>query len=182
MKSSPPVRRYAEDPVVDCSLHHSVRDAAAYAVMTGGGETYFSAFAIFLKATTTQVALLASLPSLLGSFAQLFSAWWGHRSGMRKALIMRGVYLQAAMWLPLMLLPMLFPAHAVTLLIACIILYYAAGNLAIPQWSSMIGELVPERTRGHFFALRTRLANVMSFIALILAGVTLNYFDGSGAT
>jgi hypothetical protein len=78
-------RTYADDPIVDRSLRHSVRDAAAYSVMTGGGETYFSAFAVFLKASTPQVALLASLPSLLGSFAQLFSAWWGHRKGVRKS-------------------------------------------------------------------------------------------------
>ena len=182
MEPTPPRYGYAEDPVVDRSLHHSVRDAAAYSVMTGGGETYFSAFAIFLKATTTQVALLASLPPLLGSLAQLLSAWWGHRSGMRKALILRGVYLQTAMWLPLMLLPALFPAHAVSLLIGCVILYFAAGHLAVPQWSSMIGDLVPERSRGRFFAKRTRLANVMSFVALILSGIGLNYFDGRGAT
>lgn len=175
-------RRYADDPVVDRSLRHSVRDAAAYSVMTGGGETYFSAFAVFLKATTTQMALLASLPSLLGSFAQLFSAWWGHRKGLRKSLIMNGVYLQAATWLPLMALPILFPEHAVPLLIVCVICYQACGHLAIPQWSSMIGDLVPEQSRGRFFARRTRLASVMSFVALILAGTALHYFDGSGMT
>jgi len=58
MGSPSPRTRYVEDPVVDRSLHHSMRDAAAYSVMTGGGETYFSAFAIFLKASITQVALL----------------------------------------------------------------------------------------------------------------------------
>ena len=179
---SPLRHGYADDPVIEKTLRHSVRDAAAYSVMTGGGETYFSAFAVFLKATTTQMALLASLPPLLGSFAQLFSAWWGHRKGLRKSLILSGVYLQAATWLPLMALPVLFPAHAAPLLIACVIVYYACGHLAVPQWSSMIGDLVPERSRGRFFAERTRLASVMSFIALITAGATLNHFDGSGQT
>lgn len=182
MHSKPVVHGYAADPVIDRSLHHSVRDAAAYSVMTGGGETYFSAFAVFLKANTTQLALLASLPSLLGSFAQLFSAWWGHRTGLRKTIVLRGVYLQAAMWLPLILLPLLFPAHAVSLFIMCVIFYYAAGHLAVPQWSSMIGDLVPERSRGRFFALRTRLASIMSFVALILAGLILNFFDAREAT
>jgi len=79
-------------------------------------------------------------------------------------------------------LPVLFPSHAVPLLIACVIVYYACGHLAVPQWSSMIGDLVPEHSRGRFFAERTRLASVMSFIALIVAGATLNHFDGSGQT
>ena len=45
-------RRFAKDPSVDRALRHSVRDGVAYSVMAGAGETYFSAFAIFFKATT----------------------------------------------------------------------------------------------------------------------------------
>ncbi len=177
-----PDKAHSQDPAVERSLRHSVRDAAAYSVMTGAGETYFSAFAVFLKASTAQVALLASLPPLLGSFAQLFSAWWGHRRGIRKSLILTGVYLQALSWLPLMLLPLLFPEHAVPLLIGSVILYHAAGNLATPQWSSMMGDLVPEQTRGRFFALRTRVASIMSFLALIVGGLILHLFDSNALT
>ena len=175
-------RVLSQDPAVERSLRHSVRDAAAYSVMTGAGETYFSAFAVFLKASTTQVALLSSLPPLLGSFAQIVSAWWGHRHGLRKPVILAGVYLQALAWLPLMLLPLLFPEHAVPLLIGSVILYQAAGNLATPQWSSMMGDLVPEQSRGRFFALRTRVASVMSFLALIAGGLILHFFDNHGLT
>lgn len=174
--------RSQQDPAVDRSLRHSVRDAGYYSVMTGAGETYFSAYAVFLKASTAQVALLSSLPPLLGSFAQLLSAWWGHRRGIRKPLILAGVYLQAAAWLPLMLLPLLFPEQAVPLLIASVALYHFGGNLATPQWSSMMGDLVPERSRGRFFALRTRVASVVSFAALIGGGLGLHLFDHSGHT
>jgi len=183
MSSSPLARqRYADDPIVESSLRHSVQDAGYYSVMTGAGETYFSAFAVFLRANSTQMALLASLPSLLGSFAQLLSAWWGHRQGIRKSLILGGVFLQAATWLPLMILPVWFPRHALPLFIACVVLYYAGGHLATPQWSSMIGDLVPEQSRGRFFAKRTRLASVVSFIALVIAGAVLNHFDQRGRT
>jgi len=48
-----------------------MKDAAAYAVMMGIGETYLSAFALFLKGSTPQIGLLASLPPLLGSLAQV---------------------------------------------------------------------------------------------------------------
>lgn len=177
---SEPVRSH--DPVVERSLRHSVRDAAAYSVMTGVGETYFSAYAVFLKASTAQVALLSSLPPLLGSFAQLLSAWWGHRRDLRKPIILAGVYLQAFAWLPLMLLPLIFPDYAVPLLIASVIVYHAGGNLATPQWSSMMGDLVPERSRGRFFALRTRVASVMSFVALVAGGLILHLFDEFGYT
>jgi len=179
--TSHPERR-AADPRVNKSLKHSVRDGAWYAVMTGAGESYFSAFAVFLKASTAQIGFLASVPTLLASFAQLFSAWLGHRYGKRKAIILIGAGLQALIWLPLLSLPLLFPHHAVELLITCIILYHAFGNLASPQWSSLMGELVAERKRGRYFARRTAISSMISFIALIAAGILLHYFDDEKLT
>lgn len=170
------------DPRVKSSLKHSIRDGAAYAVMTGAGESYFSAFAVFLKANTAQIGFLASIPTLLASFAQLFSAWLGHKLGKRKAIILVGAGLQAVIWLPLMLLPLLFPQYAVELLIGCIIFYHAFGNLASPQWSSLMGELVTERKRGRYFGRRTAISSMVSFIALIGAGLLLHYFDDAQAT
>jgi len=170
-------RRVAKDPLVDRALRHSVRDGVAYSVMAGAGETYFSAFAIFFKATTTQIGLLASLPPLISSLAQLFSAWLSRKSPTRKQIIVTGASLQALIWLPLMLLPMLYREAAVAIIIGCIVLYHASGSLVIPQWSSLMGELVPERRRGRYFALRTRFTSVAAFVALISAGVVLYLFE-----
>ena len=164
------------DPRVKRSLKHSIKDGAAYAVMTGAGESYFSAFAVFLKASTAQIGFLASMPALMASFVQLLSAWLGHKYGKRKALIIIGASLQAVIWLPLMFLPVLVPDYAVELLIACIILYHAFGNLAAPQWSSLMGELVTEHKRGRYFARRTAISSIVSFIALVSAGFILHYF------
>ena len=121
---------YSADPAVDRSLRHSVRDGMAYSVMAGGGETYLSAYALFLKATAPQVALVTTLPTLLGSLAQLFSAWVGRRVGRRKPIILVGAALQGLTWLPLLALPLLFPAHAVPLLLGIVTLYFAGGHLA----------------------------------------------------
>ena len=159
------------------SLKHSVRDGGAYAVMTGAGETYFSAFALFLKASTAQIAFLVSVPPLLASFAQLFSAWLGHKTGKRKAIILVGATLQGFVWLPLALLPLLYPDYAIPLLTACVIFYHAFSNLASPQWASLMGDLVHENQRGRFFALRTKVSNITAFVALFLAGGILHLLD-----
>jgi MFS family permease len=174
--------RYAKDPQVDKSLRHSVRDAVAFSVMSGAGETYFSAFALFLKASTPQIALLASLPPLLGSFMQLLSAWIARYKVRRKTIILLGAGFQALTWVPLLLLPVLFPEHAVPLLIVCVTVYYATAHLIAPQWTSLMGDLVPERRRGRYFARRTRLASVTAFFSLVLAGAALAFFDGRGHT
>ena len=137
--------RYSKDPRTEQSLRHSVRDGVAYSFMTGAGETYFSAYALFLKATTAQISWLAAFPSLMGSFAQLISAWLASHTGRRKTIILTGVALQTLMWLPITWLPYFFPAHAVPIMIACVALYYAGCHLAAPAWNSLMGDLVPER-------------------------------------
>ncbi|HEX5055037.1 MAG TPA: MFS transporter [Gammaproteobacteria bacterium] len=168
---------YSKDPQIQRSLRYSVRDAVSFSVMAGGLETYFSAFAIFLKASALQVALVATLPNLLGSLGQLVSAWLGHRINRRKPIIVRGAYAQALV-LPFMLaLPFLFPDYAIPLVMLALTLYYAAAHIIVPQWTSLMGELVPERRRGRFFAHRTRLATVSSFLALFTGGLLLHGFN-----
>lgn len=159
-----------------------MRDGAAYAVMSGSGETYFSAFAVFLKASTAQIGFLASVPALLASFAQLLSAWLGHTFGNRKVIILIGATLQALVWIPMAMLLLVPTEYQVEIFIACVILYYAFGNLAAPQWSSLMGDLVTEKKRGRFFARRTRISSMTSFLALVTAGTLLHYFDHHMAT
>lgn len=172
----------ADDPVVDRSLKHSIKDGIFFSAMVGGAESYFSAFAVFLKATTAQIGLLASLPPLLASFMQLVSAWLGRRTGKRKELIVVGALFQMACFIPLAALPILFPQHAVPLLLVAIVFYFLGPNLGAPQWGSLMGDLVPEDRRGRFFALRTRLSSFASFTALIVAGLVLDWFDGHSIT
>ena len=112
-----PAQQFSKDPVVERSLRHSLYDGITYSLMTGSAESYFSAFAILLKATTAQIGLLASLPPLLASFMQLFSAWLGRRTGHRKQIIVFGALVQATTLVPLTLLPLLFPDDAVFLLL-----------------------------------------------------------------
>jgi len=167
-------RPYSEDPQVESSLRHSIKDGIYYSVLTGGAESYFSAFAIFLHASTTVVGLLASLPPLLASFMQMVSAWIGRRFGIRKRIIVYGALLQAACLIPLALAPLLAPAYAAWLLIPIVFVYFCGPNLGSPQWNSLIGDLVPESRRGRFFAERTRLSSVASVSALIVAGLLLD--------
>ena len=172
----------ADDPVVDRSLKHSIKDGIFFSAMVGGAESYFSAFAVFLKATTAQIGVLASLPPLLASFMQLVSAWLGRKTGKRKELIVVGALFQTVCFLPVATLPLLFPEHAVPLLIVAIVFYFLGPNLGAPQWGSLMGDLVPEDRRGRFFALRTRLSSFASFTALIVAGLVIDWFDGHALT
>ncbi|MGH8503324.1 MAG: MFS transporter [Gammaproteobacteria bacterium] len=164
------------------SLRHSTRDGIAFSVMSGAGETYLSAYALFLKATAEQIAWLASIPPLIGATLQLVSAWLGGRGTPRKTLIVVGACVQGLIWLPLVLLPLVMPAHAVPLLIGCVVLYHACSNFIQPQWSSLMRDLVPEKRRGRYFGQRTRIASLTAFIALVSAGGVLAAFNRHEAT
>jgi MFS family permease len=176
-----PAGQFSKDPLVDKALRHSVRDGMAYSVQVGAGETYFSAFALFLRATAPQVALVSTLPLLLASFAQIFSAWIGDYVGRRRVVLL-GCALQALLWLPILLLPVLFSAYAVAALLVLLVLYHSANNLAAPQWTSIMRDLVSERRRGRYFAHRTRLTTIATFVSLVLCGVILHELDTAGRT
>ena len=173
--------RFSKDPEVDRALRHSVRDGMAYSVQVGAGETYFSAFALYLRATAPQVALLTTLPPLLGSLAQLFSAWLGGFFG-RRRLVLAGCAAQALVWLPILLVPVLAPAHEISALLVLLALYHSANNLAAPQWTSIMRDLVSERRRGRYFGYRTRLTTIATFVALVACGALLHELDAAGRT
>ena len=42
--------------------------------MRGAGGAYLSAYALYVNAAAAQVGLIATLPALVGSFAQLLAA------------------------------------------------------------------------------------------------------------
>lgn len=185
----PPARWYhprrephSPDPVVDRSLRHSIKDGVAYTVLSGGTETWFSAWALHLSAAASQIALLASLPPLLGSLSQLLGAWLGRRAGRRRAIILGGASVQALALVPMALLPLVFPRLAFLWVLGGAILYFGGVNAAAPQWSSLMGDLVPEDRRGRYFGLRNRLCSITGFIALALSGLLLDHFSRHSAT
>lgn len=168
---------FSPDPNIEQSLRHSVRDGVAYSVMSGAGETYFAAYAIFLGATAAQVSLLAALPPLFGAIAQFFAAWLETRAGTRRAIICAAAFMHALTWFPIIWMPYFFPEQAIPVMVSCIVLYYGWMGLGAPLWCSLMGDLVPSRKRGRFFGGRTQLMSVSSFIALILGGLVLQFFE-----
>lgn len=154
----------------------------AYAVMQGGAETYLAAFSLFCRASAAQVALLSTLPQLLASLAQLLGAWMVRHLRRRKPVILGGVLFQALTLLPILTVPLWFADQAVMLLLVLYTFYFAGGGLAAPPWTSLMGDIVPEQRRGRFFALRTRLMNIVAFTALVSSGLILHFFDHRDAT
>ncbi len=159
------------------SRRYGIRDGGWFAVMQGGGENYLSAFALLLHATAFQIGLLSALPQLVGTWTQLLSVKVLNRMPHRKAIILAGAAGQTLLWLPLLALPLLYPAQGPWLLIACAVLYFGMGHFVIPAWNSLITDLVDADKRGVYFARRAKVMAVTSFTALCSAGLILNWAE-----
>lgn len=127
---------------------HGIREGAGTAVMQGAGENFFTAFALTFHATTSQIGLLNVLPAFIGTFAQLASVLWLRWFDHRHAIVVAGATTQAILWLPLLLLPFLFPEYGVILIITCAVLLVVVGHFTIPAWNSLITDLLDPNTRG----------------------------------
>src|SRR5262249_42640337 len=51
--------------------------------------------------------------------------------------------------------------------------YHASGAISSPVWNSLIGDLVPDESRGRFFGYRNQQANIIMVLAVMSAGVIL---------
>jgi MFS family permease len=160
------------------TLKSSVNDGMANAAMLGFGETYLSAFAIFLNGTSFQIGMLASLPLLVGSIFQTLGVWLIEKFQSRKKIMLYAATLQALIWLPIAFLPFIFrESCGVSILVFLAVLYQTMGSLTAPAWNSLMGDLVPVETRGSYFGYRNKQIGIVTLITIILAGESLHFFE-----
>ena len=160
------------------SLTYSILDGAFYSIMVGFGESFFSAFAVFLKANNLQLGLLGSLPQALGSLSQFFSNRLIKLFNSRKNFVCISALLEGLMYIPIALVFFLGELK-VYHLIFFVCLYWLFGMILTPAWSSWMGDLVNEKERGVYFGRRNRIAGFASFVSLLIGGYILhNFSDG----
>ena len=159
------------------SRRYGLRDGACQAITQGSGEQYLSAFALLFHANAFQLSILSALPQLLGTGAQLASVKLLQLFRDRKALIRIGTIGQALAWIPIVLLPLLFPAFGPWLVIAGTALYFACSQFTMPTWNSFIADHLDQHERGAYFARRAMIMASFSFVALCTAGWLLSLWQ-----
>lgn len=165
-----------EDAAVRKSLAHSIKDGVAFAATTGFGDNYINPFAVALGASNFQIGLLTSVSQLVPSITQLKAADVTERVGSRKKIVVRSVFLQASMLLPIATVFYLPRPFQIIALICFYALYMSFSSFAGPAWGSLMANLVPEGKRGAFFSKRGRLVSQITVLSSFLAGYILNLF------
>jgi sugar phosphate permease len=163
----------------DNSLRFAIYDGFFYSLMVGFGETYISAYAIFLGAQNTELGVLSAFPPFLAGMAQLFTVRLMRLYASRRKLLCTLVFLQALFILPVCFSHLL-PWLQVELYILFVTLFMIAGSVGGPVWNSWIGDLVEPSKRGKYFGLRNRVVTIGTFMSMVAAGFTLNYFKNRG--
>jgi MFS family permease len=159
------------------SLGLSIKDGVAFAATTGFGDNYINPFAVALGASNFQIGLLSSISQLIPSLIQLKVADFAERFGSRKKIIVRSVFLQAFMLLPVAMIPYMPEFLRVYALIGFSTLYLLFASFASPAWGSLMANLVPERKRGAFFSKRGRIIGLVTVVSTFLAGYILQVFE-----
>jgi len=154
------------------ALLHSTSEGKWWAVMVGFGDSFLPAFAVLLKATTTQLGLLVSIPQLFAAFIQLLAIHFENNHISRKSMMVTTTILQGLTWFAIFLLTWL--SGSVYVLIVLATLYAGMGAMGLPFWVSWMGDIVDEDKRGTFFGRRNRIIGVVTFMSLAVAGTLLD--------
>jgi MFS family permease len=165
--------RSASPNVLARDLRSIVGDGVFYSVMVGLGETYVPAFALALGHGATAAALVATLPMLVGSLAQLGSPFAVRRVGSYRRWVVTCARLQAACFAPLVAAALGAPLGVVGLF-AVMSAYWGFSLSTGPAWNAWVGTLVPPELRARFFAGRSRWAHVALLGSLLAASYVLH--------
>ncbi|MBU1694335.1 MAG: MFS transporter [Verrucomicrobia bacterium] len=158
----------------------STVEGSVWSFMSGFGETYIMPFAVFLKASNRALAFLGTMPALIGAVSQTAGAALTDRLGRRRGPLVLFCLIQALAFLPLFLVPRLFPRYGVLAVILFAALAIGAGNAVAPAWLSLMSEVVPTAQRGDFFGRRGRVVVLTVFLATLGAGGLLSLYQRAG--
>ena len=157
------------------NLKLSTIEGCFWAVMYGGGETFLSACAVFLQFSPFQISFLSSFPPFIGSCFQLFSSIIKNKFKDIKQFVVTMSYLQAILWIVLVILLFYKPTYKYILIWSCI--YWTIGTIIQPVWTAWMGYFVPRRIRARYFGKRNRIIGFISFLATLIAGYILDIFS-----
>jgi len=150
-----------------------------FSIMLGTGEQVLPAFVLALGMGELASGLIATVPLLIGALLQLLTPRGVNYVRSHRRWVYRMSYLQAAVFLPLILGAYLgsMPLLAVFGLASA---YYAFNFTVGPPWNVWMEQLIPVSIRARFFARRTRFTQGALLLGFVLAGSILQWSDTIG--
>ncbi|HEU5077238.1 MAG TPA: MFS transporter [Polyangiaceae bacterium] len=146
------------------ALKISVAEGVFHATMVGVAESYLGAFAVELGHRDHALALLVTIPLLVGSSAQLLASPLVSLLGSRKRLVVLGATMQALTHLAFAIIAWT-ETRSFAWLLGAKCTYWISGMLIAPPWGAWMASLISGARRERYFAWRSGAVH----LALLLA-------------
>ncbi|MBD3247242.1 MFS transporter, partial [Candidatus Pacearchaeota archaeon] len=189
-KKSPSSKEKEESPIMREKKHQARRTSIKEGMFATSsfyfGNHYLSPFAIAINSSSSMVAMLSSISGLLGPITQLFSSKLIEKYS-RKRIVLKAVFWEAIIWLPIILIGFLFYKGIITNILPLFFLlifsiHIIISNTSGPAWFSWMGDIVDETYRGRWFAKRNLINGVITIFAALATAFFLDYFKSKGWT
>ena len=140
-------------------------------------------FARMLGFDDFDFGLLAALP-FVATFGQLVAAVLIEQTGLRKFQFLHCGTITRLLWLVVAAIPLALPVPGrsgiVTTLLVLLTIWFA-GAMTDIAWLTWMGDLVPRRIRGRYFAARLRWTQPVGIVVVIALGILLDAVSRGGA-
>ncbi|MEF3279507.1 MAG: MFS transporter [Elusimicrobiota bacterium] len=161
------------------SIDLSIKDGICWANMVGLVEPYIVPFALNLGASNLFIGVVRSIPSLISSFSQFFSEWlvWYYRSCQK--IVYWSVFIQAFCIFISSFTILIDLWWSKYLFLFLVIGYSFSGSVATAPWFTLMGEYLPQNSRGKFFGKRTQIIGIFYFFSSFVAGYLLKVYNSN---
>ena len=127
--------------------------------------------------TEYHFGLMGAIP-FVATFAQLFAALIIERTGLRKYQFTDCATVHRLMWIPIALVPLVLPwgsSACIYSVLGLLLASWFLESMARPAWLTWMGDLIPRRIRGRYFAIRGRITQGFQIIAVIMLGLLIDH-------
>ena len=161
-----------------------VVEGSATAISRNLGPMYITPFALAIGANSVHIGFLSSFAGLFSPIGQLFGSKMMERKTRRKV-VSRAMIIQILFWLPIISLSYFYwkgigTSYLPYFLIIFFSIFIFAQGMRYPALFSWIGDLVPDKERGKYFAKRNRANGILGLTAFFIAAFLLDYFKTKG--
>ncbi len=174
-----------ETPLDEESLKHRTRKVSilegVFGVSSGTlSDNYIIPFALAIGASPFQVGILYSFGGLFSPIGQILGSRQIKNNSRRKVLL-QGIIGQASMWPLFLLIAILFMHDLLVnvlswILILLYLVYMISGGVMTPPWFSVMGDVIPEDSRGRYFARRNLITTGIALFSTFLLSIALDWY------
>ncbi len=154
---------------------------AAFNVLTTGAQ--LKSFARMIGFEDWHLGLLAAVPPIT-TIGQIFAANLIEQTGLRKYQFLVSGTLSRGLWLLVALIPLVMTVPSLPAVYAMLTIYAASCfifSFAYPAWLTWMGDLVPKRIRGRYFAARMGFGRTVQVVIVVASGILFDRVTVPGA-